>query len=234
MAGFQTGGGSPPALSGKKKTLCAPFLAVYPPIHPLSPSNIPSNNQLSPLALPRTCSYFNQLISQQNDQHIPSSSPLLINPTSIWRKGESSLCINKSKSADKTRLWTRRGFHTLRNLSSVRRHLIVSFRHGSQRGPSAAASILLVYFGERKAGRPVKAAIWSLLPKNKYGSKGFISTTRTIKTFCWPPYFIQNQKFNSTVAFCLYAHLDWMLFVLNKCVECFVTVIDAAVSFHVL
>lgn len=180
VAGFQMGGRSPPALSGKKKKknslrplprsvpTSSPPLTIHHPLHqPAFPISFAKDVQ----------SYFNQLISKQNNQHIPSSSPLPNNPASIWRKGERSFSINKSKSADKTRLWTRRGFHTLRNLSSVRRHLIVSFRHGSQRGPSAAASILLVYFGERKAGRPVMAAIWSLLPKNKHGSKEFISTT---------------------------------------------------------
>ena len=101
------------------------------------------------------------------------------------KKEEKGLYIHKFNSADKTRLRTPCSFHTLRNLSSVQRHLIVSFRHGSQRGPGAAASFLLVYTEVRKADRPVMAAIWSPLLKDKQEPKCYVCRTTTITNFCW-------------------------------------------------
>lgn len=50
------------------------------------------------------------------------------------RRRKTKFLFHKFACADKTCLWTRCSFHTLSNLSSVRGHLIVSFRHGSQRG----------------------------------------------------------------------------------------------------
>lgn len=83
------------------------------------------------------------------------------------------------RAADKTRLWTRRSFRTLRNLSSVRRHMIGWFRHGSQRGPAAAAApILLLGFWRRREE--------SCGQKTSSGSENnsWVSATITCLYFC--------------------------------------------------
>lgn len=57
---------------------------------------------------------------------------------------------------------------------------------------------------ERRRGRPVTAAIWSLLLKNKQGYKGYVSRTMSMTTLCWPPHLTLNLTWRQHSLISLY------------------------------